>query len=125
MVDWLVEQPEVQAILYPAHPNDPGHAIWKRDFTGASGLFGVQLDGLNENETRAFFDHMWTFQLGSSWGGFESLAVPAWPAPVRAFSNKERDGALIRIHAGLEAVDDLIDDLDAAFDRVRTLRRSN
>ena len=125
LVDWLVEQPEVQAILYPAHPNDPGHAIWKRDFTGASGLFGVQLDGLNENETRAFFDHMWTFQLGSSWGGFESLAVPAWPAPVRAFSNKERDGALIRIHAGLEAVDDLIDDLDAAFDRVRTLRRSN
>lgn len=124
LADWFTEQPEVIAVRYPAHPTDPGHAIWKRDFSGATGLFGVQLDGLSDDETRAFFDQMSTFQLGSSWGGFESLAVPAWPAPIRAFPNGEQDGALIRIHAGLEAVDDLIDDLDAALGRVRALRRS-
>ncbi|MBA4308278.1 MAG: cystathionine beta-lyase [Sphingopyxis sp.] len=125
LVDWFAEQPEVTAIRYPAFVQDPGHAIWKRDFSGATGLFGVQLDGLNEAETRVFFDGLSIFQLGSSWGGFESLAVPAWPAPVRAFPNGERDGALIRIHAGLEAPGDLIADLDAAFGRVRSLRRSS
>ncbi|RSU24669.1 cystathionine beta-lyase [Sphingomonas koreensis] len=123
LIDWFVEQPEVVAIRYPAHPADPGNAIWKRDFTGASGLFGVQLDGLTPAETSAFFNSMSLFQLGSSWGGFESLAVPAWPAPVRAFPNGEADGALIRIHAGLEEPEDLIADLAAAFGRVRALRR--
>lgn len=124
LVEWFLQQPEVAAIRYPAHPADPGHAIWQRDFTGATGLFGVQLDQLNEAETRAFFNEMRLFQLGSSWGGFESLAVPAWPAPVRAFPNGEERGALIRIHAGLEAPDDLIQDLEAAFARVRSLRGS-
>ena len=122
LIDWFVAQPEVVAIRYPAHPADPGHAIWKRDFTGASGLFGVQLDRLTPAETSAFFNSMSLFQLGSSWGGFESLAVPAWPAPVRAFPNGEADGALIRIHAGLEEPEDLIADLAAAFGRVRALR---
>lgn len=124
LVDWFAEQPEVIAIRYPAHQTDPGHEIWKRDFSGATGLFGVQLDGLSDDETRAFFDQLRIFQLGSSWGGFESLAVPAWPAPIRAFPNGEQDGALIRIHAGLEAPGDLIADLNAAFGRVRDLRRS-
>src|SRR3546814_4585462 len=97
--DLFAQQPEVVAVRYPAHPADPGHAIWKRDFTGASGLFGVQLDGLTPPETSSFFNEFSLFQLGSSWGGFESLAVPAWPAPIRDFPNGEADGALIRIHA--------------------------
>lgn len=122
LIDWFLDQPEVVAIRYPAHPADPGHAIWKRDFAGASGLFGVQLDRLSPAETSAFFNAFSLFQLGSSWGGFESLAVPAWPAPIRDFPNGEADGALIRIHAGLEAPDDLIADLDAAFGRVRAMR---
>lgn len=122
LIDWFLEQPEVVAVRYPAHPADPGHAIWKRDFTGASGLFGVQLDRLTPAETSSFFDNFSLFQLGSSWGGFESLAVPAWPAPIRDFPNGEADGALIRIHAGLEAPGDLIADLDAAFARVRAMR---
>jgi len=122
LIDWFLEQPEVVAVRYPAHPADPGHAIWKRDFTGASGLFGVQLDRLTPAETSSFFDNFSLFQLGSSWGGFESLAVPAWPAPIRDFPNGEADGALIRIHAGLEAPQDLIVDLDAAFGRVRAMR---
>ncbi|MBO9695953.1 MAG: cystathionine beta-lyase [Sphingopyxis sp.] len=122
LVDWFARQPEVTAIRYPAHPDDPGHAIWKRDFTGATGLFGVWLDGLNDEETRAFFNPMTLFQLGSSWGGFESLAVPAWPAPVRDCPGDEPQGALIRIHAGLEAPADLVADLEAAFARVRALR---
>ena len=122
LIEWFAQQPEVVAVRYPAHPADPGHAIWKRDFTGASGLFGVQLDGLTPPETSAFFNEFSLFQLGSSWGGFESLAVPAWPAPIRDFPNGEADGALIRIHAGLEAPQDLIADLAAAFARVRALR---
>ncbi|RXR25211.1 cystathionine beta-lyase [Sphingobium fluviale] len=125
LVNWFAQQPEVKAIRYPAFAEDPGHAIWKRDFTGATGLFGVQLDALSDEETRAFFNGLDIFQLGSSWGGFESLAVPAWPAPIRAFPNGEQDGALIRIHAGLEAAVDLIADLEAAFARVRALRRSS
>ncbi len=122
LIAWFLQQPEVVAIRYPGHPSDPGHAIWKRDFTGASGLFGVQLDRLTPAETSAIFNSMSLFQLGSSWGGFESLAVPAWPAPVRAFPNGEGEGALIRVHAGLEEPDDLIADLAAAFARVRDLR---
>lgn len=122
LIDWFLCQPEVVAVRYPAHPADPGHAIWKRDFAGASGLFGVQLDRLSPPETSAFFNKFSLFQLGSSWGGFESLAVPAWPAPIRDFPNGEAEGALIRIHAGLEAPDDLIADLDAAFGRVRMMR---
>ncbi len=85
-------------------------------------MFGVQLDGLTPPETSAFFNEFSLFQLGSSWGGFESLAVPAWPAPIRDFPNGEADGALIRIHAGLEAPQDLIADLAAAFARVRAIR---
>jgi cystathionine beta-lyase len=123
LVEWLNQQPEVIAIRYPGHASDPGHAIWKRDFTGATGLFGVQLDALNDAEARAFFNEMKVFQMGSSWGGFESLAVPAWPIPERSFSNGEQAGALIRIHAGLEAPVDLIADLEAAFARVRELRK--
>ena len=122
LIDWFLDQPEVVAVRYPAHPADPGHAIWKRDFAGASGLFGVQLDRLTSPETAAFFNELSLFQLGSSWGGFESLAVPAWPAPIRDFPSGEAEGALIRIHAGLEAPQDLIADLNAAFRRVRAMR---
>lgn len=123
LVEWLTQQPEVIAIRYPGHASDPGHAIWKRDFTGATGLFGVQIDDFTNAEARAFFNDMKLFQMGSSWGGFESLAVPAWPAPERSYPNGEQAGALIRIHAGLEAPVDLIADLEAAFTRIRALRK--
>ncbi|MDQ8757373.1 cystathionine beta-lyase [Sphingosinicella sp. LHD-64] len=118
LIEWFQEQPEVDHILYPALPSDPGHAIWKRDFDGASGLFGVLLDGMSGPESSAFFNHLSHFKLGASWGGFESLMVPAWPAPVRSCIPVP-EGALIRVHAGLEATEDLVADLEAAFGRLR------
>lgn len=117
---WFEKQPEVRRVLFPALPTDHGHDIWKRDFDGASGLFGVLLDPMSSADRSAFFDKLRLFKLGSSWGGFESLMVPAWPAPVRSCSMLE-EGALIRVHAGLETAADLICDLEEAFARLRSV----
>jgi cystathionine beta-lyase len=119
LIDWLRGQREVRRILYPALESDPGHALWKRDYRGASGLFGVVLDSGNQAAALALFDDRKLFKLGSSWGGYESLMVPAWPPPVRACRPAPQDGYLIRIHAGLEDPADLIEDLAAAFARMR------
>ncbi|MDP9422730.1 MAG: cystathionine beta-lyase [Pseudomonadota bacterium] len=121
LCSWFEGQPEVRRLLYPALASDPGHEIWKRDFDGASGLFGVLLDPLSEEEMSAFFNGLELFRMGASWGGFESLMVPAWPPPVRSCSEVE-EGTLIRVHAGLESVRDLIGDLEAAFARLRSMR---
>lgn len=118
---WFAGQPETRKLLYPALPSDPGHAIWKRDFNGASGLFGVLLDPMTPDEMSVFFNGLELFKMGASWGGFESLMVPAWPPPVRSCAGGE-EGALIRVHAGLETVKDLIGDLEAAFVRLRSAR---
>ena len=118
---WFMNQPEVRKVLYPALPADPGYSTWKRDFAGASGLFGVLLDPMSETERTALFNGLELFKLGSSWGGFESLMVPAWPAPTRSCSAPD-DGALIRVHAGLERGADLICDLEKAFARLRSTR---
>lgn len=119
---WLQSQPEVRRVLHPALPDDPGHALWRRDYRGASGLFGFYVDPMSQVQASAFFDHLQLFQLGSSWGGYESLIVPAWPAPVR---NKLQDmGTLVRVHAGLEALEDMTADLERAFDRLRTSRKN-
>jgi cystathionine beta-lyase len=117
LIEWLQRQPLVQRVLYPALENDPGHAIWSRDFKGASGLFGVVLAEPCRAVAATFFDHMERFKMGSSWGGFESLAVPAWPPPKRQHRCVP-EGFLIRIHAGLEDPSDLIDDLEAGFRRL-------
>lgn len=114
---WFARQPKVRKILYPALASDPGHSIWKRDFNGASGLFGVLLDPMSAAERSAFFNGLQLFKMGASWGGFESLMVPAWPPPVRSCSPVE-EGSLIRVHAGLEDSGDLIADLEAAFARL-------
>ncbi len=118
LIGWLQSQPEVRRVLYPALRDDPGHSIWTRDFSGASGLFGVLLDPLSAAEVSALFNNLSFFKLGASWGGFESLMVPAWPPPVRSCMEVE-EGYLIRVHAGLESTDDLIADLDQAFARLR------
>lgn len=121
LVEWFAAQPEVRRVLYPALASDPGHALWKRDFAGASGLFGVLLDPMSAEEQSTFFNDLHLFKLGSSWGGFESLMVPAWPAPARNCTALE-DGALIRVHAGLEDKADLLRDLEDAFGRLRAFR---
>ncbi|MGH8236775.1 MAG: cystathionine beta-lyase [Steroidobacteraceae bacterium] len=119
LVEWLLQQREVRRVLYPALESDPGYALWKRDYRGASGLFGVVLDSGDEKRTLSLFDDLKLFKMGSSWGGYESLMVPAWPPPVRTCRPAPQDGYLIRIHAGLEDSDDLIEDLAGAFARLR------
>lgn len=118
LIAWFERQPEVRKIMYPALESDPGFDLWKRDFDGASGLFGVLMEPLQPTEMSALFDHLRVFKMGASWGGFESLMVPAWPLPARDFSAIP-DGSLIRVHAGLEPSGDLIADLDVAFGRLR------
>jgi cysteine-S-conjugate beta-lyase len=114
---WLQTRPEVARVLYPALEGDPGHALWKRDFTGSSGLFGVELKPIPAKALSAFFNGFSHFGLGYSWGGFESLVIPAeFKRTARRF---ETDGPLIRLHAGLEDADDLMADLDAAFARMK------
>jgi cystathionine beta-lyase len=114
---WLDARPEVERVLYPALESDPGHAIWKRDFTGATGLFGVVLKPCSHAAQAAFMDGLQCFGMGFSWGGYESLIVPA--KLHRTAKPFESDGPVIRIHAGLEDAGDLIADLDAGFARLR------
>lgn len=118
MIAWLKRQPEVERVLYPADPDDPGHALWKRDMSGASGLFGVALKpGPSERAFHAFVDGMRLFGRGYSWGGFESLLIPM--SPERSVVPLPFKGPLFRISAGLEDADDLLDDLAAGFERLR------
>ena len=117
LATWLRARPEVERILYPALPGDPGHAIWKRDFTGASGLFGVILKGGGEAQLAAMLDGLEYFGMGASWGGFESLILPTDPGPSRTATVWEPAGPSLRIHAGLEDPEDLIADLEAGFER--------
>jgi cysteine-S-conjugate beta-lyase len=120
LVRWLRGRPEVACILYPALEDDPGHAIWKRDFKGSSGLFGVVFKPMSDAAFAAFFDGLEQFGLGYSWGGYESLIVPAHiTRTARAF---EAEGPVVRIHAGLEDADDLIADLEDGFKRMKAAR---
>jgi cystathionine beta-lyase len=119
LTEWFAQQPEVAQILYPARPDSPGHALWKRDFTGASGLFGVVLNPQSDEAMRAMLDGMTCFGMGYSWGGFESLILRSNPASSRTATQWPWEGPLLRIHAGLEHPDDMIADLEAAFSRLR------
>ena len=113
---WLARRPEVARVLHPGLPQDPGHAIWKRDFRGASSLFGVLLRTTSERAVAAMVDGLRLFKIGASFGGFESLVVPA--RPVRTARTWREPGFLLRLHVGLEAVEDLIADLDAGLSRL-------
>jgi cystathionine beta-lyase len=120
LAEWIAKQPEVQRVLYPALPGDPGHALWKRDFKGASGLFGVVLKpGIAEKALFALIDGMELYGIGASWGGYESLIVPFHPVEGRVATQWPAHGPCFRIHAGLENVDDLRADLEAGFGRLR------
>lgn len=117
---WFASRPEVARVLYPALPSDPGHAIWKRDFTGASGLFGVELKPCPKAAVAAMLNGLHIFGMGWSWGGFESLAVTT--KLTRTVDPGYRPaGPLLRFHAGLEDADDLIADLAAGFERLNAV----
>lgn len=111
---WLADRAEVEAVLHPALPDCPGHEIWKRDFTGSAGLFSFVLKGSNDTAA-AFVDALELFGIGYSWGGFESLAIPVHPESCRSVVPWDKDQTLVRLQIGLEDVDDLIADIEAAL----------
>lgn len=117
---WLQTRSEVKRVLHPGLPDDPGHAIWQRDFSGASGLFSFVMEPVEKAQLANMVDHMELFGMGFSWGGFESLILPSDPTKIRTATNWDEDGQLIRLHVGLEDPDDLIADLDAGFERLKT-----
>ena len=112
---WLEGRPEVLRLLHPALPSHPGHSIWKRDFTGASGLFSVALKPVPQKAVYAFLDTLELFGIGASWGGYESLAIPFDCSPIRSATRWAPGGPTVRFHIGLEAVEDLVADLKRGF----------
>jgi cystathionine beta-lyase len=114
---WLQSRPEVKRVIYPALEGDPGYAIWKRDFSGAASLFSFVLKSASEAQVTALINALEIFGIGSSWGGFESLAIAAHPEilKTRTMTRWSRDEPVIRLHVGLEDPDDLIADLDHGF----------
>jgi cysteine-S-conjugate beta-lyase len=110
VIGWLEKRPQVKRILYPAHPADPGHALWKRDFAGANGLFSIELAPPSaQADADRFVDSLRLFGIGASWGGYESLAL-SYPS-IAGWSG----GPLVRLHVGLEDPADLIADLERGF----------
>lgn len=116
---WLESRPEVARVLHPGLASHPQHALWQRDFTGASGLFSAVLERGDEAYVEAFINALTLYGLGYSWGGYESLCLPAWPEKARSVVPWEAGGQLLRFHAGLEAIDDLTADLSQAFEKAR------
>jgi len=115
MARWLATRPEVARVLHPALESDPGHAIWKRDFTGACGLFGIVLKPMPQAAANTFLNALTLFGIGASWGGYESLAVPFDVTTARTATRWAPGGPAIRFHIGLEDVSDLIADLERGF----------
>jgi cystathionine beta-lyase len=112
---WLAERPEIACVLHPALESCPGHALWRRDFSGASGLFSIVFKPVAQTAVNAFLDELTLFGIGASWGGFESLAIPFDCAPIRTATKWAPGGPTVRIHIGLEEIDDLIGDLERGF----------
>lgn len=119
MAGWLGGRAEVALVLYPALESDPGHAIWKRDFTGASGLFSIVLKPVPQQAVHAFLDELKLFGMGYSWGGFESLVIPFDCSAYRTATTWAPGGPTLRFQIGLEQVDDLKADLDRGFAALR------
>ncbi len=116
---WLEARPEVARVMHPALESDPGHAIWKRDFKGASGLFSIELKPASKQAVAAMLDDLQLFGMGFSWGGFESLVTPFNCASYRTVTEFAPAGPCLRFHIGFEDIDDLKADLDAGFGRLR------
>jgi cystathionine beta-lyase len=112
---WLEARPEVARVLHPALESHPGHAVWRRDFSGASGLFSFVFKPVAQTAVNAFLNELTLFGMGASWGGYESLAIPFDCAKVRTATAWAPGGPTVRLHIGLEDVDDLIGDLERGF----------
>jgi cysteine-S-conjugate beta-lyase len=115
---WLAGRPEVVRVLHPALPDHPGHALWRRDFTGSSSLFAAVLRTESKEAVAAMLEGLTLFKIGASYGGFESLITPPQLAEARTVRPWSGPGTLLRLHVGLEAPDDLVADLDAGLRRL-------
>ena len=115
VANWLQAQPAIRRVRFPALETDPGHALWKSQFAGAAGPFTVEMAPCSEAAFGRFIDHLSLFGLGTSWGGFESLVMPAVPHHLRGQIMPDDAPRLVRLHVGLESAQDLCDDLDAAL----------
>ena len=118
LADWLAQRPEVSKVIHPARPDHPGHALWQRDFTGSSGLFAIVLKPASHDALAAMLDGLDLFGMGYSWGGYESLILPFDPSTYRTATRWQVEGPSLRLHVGLEDIDDLKADLDAGFARL-------
>ena len=118
VAEWLRTRPEVREVIHPALPGSRGHELWKRDFAGATSLFGMVLHPVAKERIDAMLDGMRLFSMGWSWGGFESLMIPVYPERVRTASRWDVGGPSLRLYIGLEDPDDLIADLGDGFARL-------
>ena len=121
IAEWLSARDEVAEVLHPGLPGAAGHDIWKRDFTGSSGLFGVVLKTSNQRAVDAFLNTLTLYGMGYSWGGYESLVIPCDVTSYRTATTWDREGHLLRLHIGLEDVKDLTEDLENGFKAMAAL----
>ena len=119
VAQWLGKRKEIDKILHPGLSSCPGHDIWKRDFTGSNGLFGVVFKPLSEHSLHAFIDELKLFRLGGSWGGYESLVLPT--EVTRTATKWENVNRSIRFHIGLEDSNDLISDIEQSLESMEKL----
>ncbi len=112
---WLEKHPQVARVIHPALPSHPGYDLWKRDFSGASGLFSLILHEISDQQLGLFLDNARLFGMGYSWGGYESLLIPFDPNDYRTINRWQPEGPSLRMHVGLEDPQDLIADLEFAF----------
>jgi len=125
LAEWLAQRDEVAKVLHPGLSEHPGHALWQRDFLGASGLFSIVLHPKSREALLAMVNGMALFKIGASWGGFESLMIPVYPEQYRSATTWDASRPTLRIHAGLEDLDDLIADLEAGFKRLNEASQSS
>jgi cystathionine beta-lyase len=118
IAEWLANRKEVKSVRHPALPSCPGHENWKKYYKGSSGTFGIILHETNREKIAAMLDGMQIFNLGFSWGGFESLLFPEQPKPIRTAETWTEEGFSLRLHIGLEDVEDIRADLDAGLTRL-------
>lgn len=121
VAEWLAARPEVQRVLHPALPSDPGHALWKAQYKGASGLFSIVLNPVPRPALAAMLDGLSLFGMGYSWGGYESLIIPFDPKSCRTATPWTAEGPALRLHIGLDDPRDLIADLESGFTRLKSL----
>ncbi len=121
LAKWLESRDEVERVIHPALPSHPQHELWQRDFDGSNGLFSIILKPVSDRALRYMLEPMELFAMGFSWGGYESLIVPYSINTHRSASPLKYEGTLLRIHAGLEHIDDLIQDLKHGFERLNNV----